>query len=121
MNTLDTPRPRSSPQRLGRGVLAAAMALAMAGTALAADPGPWLVNNGGDVEVVYGPRPGNVVGGAHASVAGAGDDSVYSAAFGGQTQRPTGFVAAQVNVGGDDQLVYTPLAPTAPGSLMAAR
>ena len=80
--------------------------------AQAADPGPWLVNAGGDLGVVHGPRPANVVGGVHAAIAGGGDNMSYQAAPDARTQEP-GMAATLTGGGEDARLVYERIAPAA--------
>ncbi|GAA0590489.1 hypothetical protein GCM10009416_31230 [Craurococcus roseus] len=90
---------------------------AAASGAQASDFGPWLVNTGGDLEVVHGPRPANVVGGTHAAISGGGDDMTYQASAGARTQEP-GQIATLIGGGDGAQLVYQQAAPAA-GRLLA--
>ena len=83
-----------------------------AGGAQAADPGPWLVNTGGDLGVVYAAQPANVAGGAHAAIAGGGDNMNYQAAPDARTQE-AGPAAALTGGGEDARLVYEQFAPAA--------
>lgn len=82
--------------------------------------GPLLVNTGGDLEVVYGPLPANVVGGTHAAISGGGDDMTYQASAGARTQEP-GQVATLIGGGDGAQLVYQQAAPAAERLLADAR
>lgn len=94
-------------------LLASFMAFgAAAGGAQAADTGPWLVNTGGDLEVVHGTRAGNVAGGAYAVIAGGGGDMSYQAAPDAHTQE-AGPAAALTGGGEDARLVYEQAAPAA--------
>ena len=103
-------------------VFATLIALGAAGAAQAADRGPWLVNEGGSQEVVYGTAPaGNLVGGAFATISGGGDNLAYRAAPGGRTEAGTGLVARLENVNGNQRVVYGPAAPAASASRLAAR
>ena len=88
--------------------------------AQATDSGPRLVNAGGDLEVVHGPGSANVVGGAHAAIAGGGDNMSYGVAPGARTQEPG--PAAALSGGGDEaRLVYEQQVAPAPTRLADAR
>ncbi len=83
-----------------------AASAATGAAAQTADEGPRLVNRNGTQEVVYGPRPGNVVGGAHATITGGGDNTTYRAAPGARTEEPA--LIGRLSGGGDDEVVtYT--------------
>jgi hypothetical protein len=90
-----------------KSVFASLIALGAAAStgaaAQAADEGPRLVNRNGNQEVVYGPRPGNVVGGAFATITGGGDNATYSAAPGGRTEEPA--LIGRLSGGGDDEVI----------------
>ncbi len=88
-----------------KAVFASLIALGAAGgAAQAADEGPYLVNRNGNQEVVYGPQPNNVVGGAYATITGGGENTTYQAAPGGarfEEPRLTG----RLSGGGDDGVI----------------
>lgn len=77
---------------------------AAGGAAQAADEGPYLVNRNGNQEVVYGSRPDNVVGGAHATITGGGENTTYQAAPGGaRFEEPR--ITGSLSGGGDDEVI----------------
>ena len=88
---------------------AALIALGGAAAAQAADQGPQLVNRNGNQEVVYDDGTliptGNIVGGAHATITGGGDNTLYRAAPGGRTEEPA-LVGRLVNRNGNQDVVY---------------
>jgi hypothetical protein len=77
--------------------------------ARAGDAGPWLVNTGGDLEVAHGSPSANLVGGAHVTIAGGGDNLSYEVALGGRTQTP-GPIATLTGGGEEARLAYAPAA-----------
>lgn len=85
-----------------------------AGAAQAADGEPRLVNRNGSQEVVYEQGRDNIVGGAYATIAGGGDNTVYSAAPGARTEAAAP-VARLVGGGDNAQVIYT--APAGAGAL----
>ncbi len=100
--------------------LASLIALSVAAcTAQASDDGPRLVNRNGDQEVVHARPPrGNVADGAHAAIAGGGEDMVHSAAPGARVGEPR-LVGRLAGVGEDARVVYA--APPAADTVTAAR
>lgn len=87
-------------------------AAASAGAAQAADDGPQLVNRNGSQEVVYddGTTRANVVGGAHATITGGGDNLTYRAAPGARSEEPA--LIGRLSGGGDDETItYAAPAP----------
>jgi hypothetical protein len=93
--------------------------LAFAGGAQAQDPGPWLINSGGDLGVVYGTGPRTPVGGGAISLTGGADDRVITYGAAAEIHARRGAVGEILGGGTDTQVVYRQ--PAMPAAAILAR
>ena len=100
---------RTSSPMSRTSLLAAALGFSMSLAAMAsltpAAAAPVISGGGANTTVTYGPIRGNtIVGGAHASISGGGNDTVYTAEPGGQARE--GRIGALVGGHRDQAVVY---------------
>ncbi|MBV1796383.1 hypothetical protein [Siccirubricoccus sp. G192] len=105
-----TDRPPSIGRKAGtvlrHALFASLLAVAAGGAAHAQDPGPWLANQGGSLEVVSGTSLRQPVGGGAVGLSGGGENEVITYGATADTHAQRGLVAEMLGGGNDAVVVY---------------